>query len=137
MPQSPSSSKDTVHVTHTFRWLENGHILLWLIKDTCWVMVYRPGGVVMIAPTLGMACYILWKTRKVRSEFFHNLAVCFWISANSVWMIGEFFEWDKHTKPVAVGIFLAGLATLLFYYIFFFAKDRKKEKEYTLTMNEV
>ncbi len=51
-------------------------------------------------------------------------------------MIGEFFEWDKHTKPVAVGIFITGLATLLIYYIFFFAKDRKREKEYTLSMNE-
>ncbi len=133
MSQPSSQPQDTIHVTPTYRWLENGHILLWLIKDTCWAMGYRPGGMIMIAPTLSMALYLLWKSRKVRAELFHNIAIVLWISANSVWMTGEFFKWEDTTKPITVAIFLTGLATLFVYYVFFFASDRKREKEYTLT----
>ncbi len=88
-------------------------------------MVWRPGGIFMIFPTLGVAFYILWRSRAVRAEAFHNLAVCLWIMANSVWMVGEFFNIEA--RPIAVGIFLTGLSVLLIYYIFFFKKDRETE----------
>lgn len=84
----------------------------------------------MIVPTLSVAFYILWKSRHIRAELFHNLAVCLWIMANSVWMIGEFFAIEA--RHYAVIIFLIGLALLLFYYIAFFRADRNKGKEYTL-----
>ena len=84
----------------------------------------------MIVPTLGVAFYILWQSRHIRAELFHNLAVCLWIIANSVWMVGEFFL--KETRPYAVAIFLTGLALLIVYYLFFFSKDRRKEKQYVL-----
>jgi len=116
----------TIHVTPSYRWIENGHIFLWLIKDTCWALVYRPGGVIMIVPTLSVAFYIMWKSRNIRAELFHNIAVCLWIMANSVWMIGEFFEIEA--RPYAVMIFLTGLALLFVYYIFFFAKDKREER---------
>jgi hypothetical protein len=125
-----------ISVSPNFRWLENGHILLWLIKDTCWASGFRPGGMLMILPTLAMAVFFLWKTRQVRAELFHNIAICLWIMANSVWMTGEFYKLDEQTKPVTVGLFVTGLILLLVYYGFFFAKDRKKEKEYTLTTKE-
>jgi hypothetical protein len=104
-----------------YRWIENGHIFLWLIKDTCWALVWKPGGIFMIFPTLSVAFYILWKSKHIRAELFHNLAVCLWIMANSVWMIGEFFE--KETRPYAVLIFLTGLALLVVYYAFYFRRD--------------
>ena len=121
-----------IHVSPKYRWIENGHIFLWLIKDTCWAMVWKPGGIFMIFPTLGVAFYILWRSRNIRAELFHNIAVCLWIMANSVWMIGEFFE--KETRPYAVGLFVTGLLLLLVYYVFFFRKDQQKEKEYSLGM---
>lgn len=111
----------------TYRWLENGHILLWLIKDTCWVTVWRPGGMFMIAPTLSMAIYLTWRSRQIRSELFHNIAICLWIAANSVWMTGEFFE--RELRPVAVVLFVIGLVTLLCYYIFLFPADYRKLKQ--------
>ncbi len=106
-----------------YRWIENGHILLWLIKDTFWAMEWKPGGIFMIFPTVSVAIYLLWRSRDSRADFYHNLAVVAWITANSTWMCGEFFK--KELRPVAVGIFLVGVAVLLFYYIFFFNKDRK------------
>lgn len=110
-----------------YRWLENGHIFLWLIKDTCWAMVWKPGGIIMIFPTVAVAFFILWQYRKVRSEVFHNLAVCLWILANSIWMIGEFFE--KETRPYAAGLFLTGLSLLIVYYLLYFRRDNKKVVE--------
>jgi len=70
----------------------------------------------MIAPTLGLAIYITWKNRNDRSELIHNMAVCFWICANSVWMYGEFYENDG-TRPTAVVFFFAGLLSMAYYYI--------------------
>jgi hypothetical protein len=106
-----------------YRWIENGHILLWLIKDTCWAMEWKPGGILMILPTVSVAIYLLWRSRGSRADFYHNLAVVMWILANSTWMCGEFFK--KELRPVAVGIFMVGVVVLLIYYIFFFKKDRK------------
>jgi hypothetical protein len=111
---------------HSYRWLENAHIFLWLIKDTCWAMVWRPGGVIMILPTVSVAVYLTWKSRHWKAELYHNIAVCCWILANSVWMVGEFY--NKETRPYAVGIFVTGLLMLLVYYIFHFRKDRQLEK---------
>ncbi len=107
------------------RGLENAHIILWLIKDTCWAMFYKPGGIFMIFPTISMALYILWRSRNNRSEFFHNLAVCFWIAANSWWMLTEFMKIEHLYKKYAVYLFLMGLATLVVYYGLFYWRDRR------------
>jgi hypothetical protein len=115
-----------------FRWADNIHILFWLLKDMCWAMFWRPGGLFMIAPTLGVAIYILIKSRHDRSDLFHNIAVCIWILANSLWMAGEFFLLEL--RPYAVMLFIAGLSVLLIYYIFFFRTDRRRAKEPPLTI---
>jgi hypothetical protein len=78
-----------------FRRIENLHILLWLLKDACWAMNWRMGGLGMIVPTLTVAVLITWQTRHLRSELMHNLAIDFWILANCTWMVGEFFGWDE------------------------------------------
>jgi hypothetical protein len=95
---------------------ENLHILLWLIKDTCWVQDYKIAGLFMIVPTISVAVWLTWKMRQLREEFIHNLAVCFWLMANSVWMIGEFFFNDT-TRPFALIFFIAGLSTLAIHYV--------------------
>jgi len=91
------------------RKLENVHILLWLLKDTCWIQDWHVAGVSMIVPTVGMAFYITWLSRTETKELLHNLAVCCWIVANSIWMLGEFFLEDS-TRPFALVFFLLGLA---------------------------
>ena len=98
------------------RKIENFHILLWLVKDICWVTLSETMGVIMIVPTISFAIYIAWLSRKDKAELFHNLAVCFWISANSVWMIGEFFYNDSFREEATV-FFVLGLLCIAWYYL--------------------
>jgi hypothetical protein len=105
------------------RWSENLHILLWLIKDVCWAMAWPLGGMLMVVPTVSVAAYILYNSRGYRPDFYHNIAVCMWISANSIWMTGEFF--NKEYRPIAVSFFAVGIAILIYYYIRFYKIDRK------------
>ncbi len=124
MNSLPNEAK-SVKIPASYRWVENAHILLWLIKDTFWAMEFRPGGIAMIAPTLGVAFYILWRSRHSRQDFYHNIAICAWISGNSLWMAGEFFKYDM--RPTAVILFTVGLFALLIYYLFFFRKDMQAD----------
>jgi len=109
------------------RKIENLHIVLWLIKDTCWALVWRPGGLFMIFPTVSVALYLTWKSRGNRSELFHNMAVCMWILANSVWMTGEFL--NREFRGIAVGFFSTGLLLLAFYYLAYYRKDNVRATE--------
>lgn len=123
MPETRNKHRQrTIHVSTTMRLVENAHILLWLIKDFCWAMEWKQGGVFMIFPTVSVAFYLLRKTRKVRAELYHNLAVCFWILANSTWMVGEFI--DNDFRIYAASLFGCGLMVLAVYYAFYFKKDR-------------
>lgn len=70
----------------------------------------------MIVPTIGMAVYLTYVNRMVSSELWHNLAVVFWICANSVWMFGEFYLNDG-TRPWAKVFFLMGLVSILYHYL--------------------
>jgi hypothetical protein len=81
---------------------ENLHIVFWLMKDISWCMLWRVLGMIMIVPTLGAAVFITWRMRHNRTDFAHNLAVVFWISANAWWMIAEFFEFDE--GPLWLGV---------------------------------
>ena len=108
------------------RKFENMHIALWLLKDTCWVLTLKTAGMIMIGPTLGLAMYITWRTRRMRAELYHNLAVCCWIAANSVWMFGEFYR-DDGTRPVAVVFFAAGIGCIGYYYLGLLPKLKRNQ----------
>jgi hypothetical protein len=112
------------------RRFENAHILLWLIKDLCWVSDFHTLGVIMIIPTALVALYLTWVSRSNRSELVHNLAVCLWICANSTWMVGEFF-YDERTKPQAQLFFLSGLTLLAIYYVSVWIQKMREKKEHT------
>lgn len=122
------------------RKFENLHIFLWLLKDTCWVMEIKALGMFMILPTIAVAVMITVKTRKVNTELFHNLAVCCWILANSIWMTGEFFFEDTF-RPYATVFFIIGLLIMSYYYLFLQQKavelhDEKSLKEESISVLE-
>jgi hypothetical protein len=93
------------------------HILFWLIKDMSWCLMSKTIGTIMIAPTIAVALIILARSREHMTSFVHNLAVLFWITANSLWMVGEMYCQDC-TKPYAIWLFSAGMGVLLVYYIY-------------------
>jgi hypothetical protein len=107
-----------------FRKMENLHIVFWLFKDISWCMEFRILGVIMIIPTLAISIWIAVKNRQYVSEICHNLAIVFWISANSFWMISEFFGFDETIllfgltgKESAMIPFCLGVCCLIFYYL--------------------
>ena len=91
---------------------ENLHIVFWLMKDISWCMLWRALGMFMIVPTLGAAIFITWRSRHIRADLAHNLAVVFWITANAWWMIAEFFEFDE--SPFLLGVSGRHLAMIPF-----------------------
>ena len=94
------------------RLIENFHVLLWLIKDMCWAMEFKLLGSIMILPTLFAAIWIL-KITKEQDEFWVNLAVLFWILANSTWMLVEFFQ--TGSKYYCLPFFICGFISFALY----------------------
>ncbi|MBX3254118.1 MAG: hypothetical protein KF862_08265 [Chitinophagaceae bacterium] len=114
-----------------FRRIENLHILLWLLKDVCWALNFRVMGMIMIIPTLTVAVLITWQTRKLTAELLHNLAVVCWITANCLWMTGEFFGWDEGkwgARHLALIPFILGLLVLAYFYLFLVPSKRSRQK---------
>jgi hypothetical protein len=119
------SNESTYSIPARFRKMENTHILFWLLKDVGWCMGWKSLGLLMVIPTLSMAILITWRTRKMQAELAHNLAVAFWISANSYWMVSEFIGFDEvnlwhgiEGKHLAMIPFAAGVLILAYYYLF-------------------
>jgi hypothetical protein len=122
-----------------YRKMENMHIVFWLLKDISWCMVWRELGIAMVVPTLTIAIIIAWRTRKIVAELAHNLAIAFWISANSLWMISEFFHFDTIIlwrdftgKHLALIPFTAGALILLCYYVIQRPKELKLKHPVTM-----
>ena len=136
---APQVSEEVYSIPAAYRKMENTHILFWLLKDIAWCMVWKPLGLLMVLPTLGIALVIAWRTRAYASELAHNLAIVFWIMANSYWMTSEFFGFDTvlvapHVtgKHLALGPFLIGLVILLYYYLV--TKPRENRESQTATL---
>ncbi|WP_202925346.1 hypothetical protein [Mucilaginibacter sp. 14171R-50] len=106
-----------------YRRMENLHIVFWLFKDIGWCLIWKPLGIIMIFPTLIISIVIAYRTKEMMSELCHNLAITFWISANSYWMISEFMKFDALQvydwltyKHLALIPFLMGVLCLVYYY---------------------
>ena len=118
-------NNQTYSIPILYRKMENFHIVFWLLKDISWCMLWKPLGIAMVFPTLIIAIIITIRNRQYMSEVCHNLAIVFWISANSYWMIAEFFEFDTISiyhdityKYLAVIPFSIGILILTWYYLY-------------------
>lgn len=136
MDQSPEM---TYSIPARYRKMENSHIIFWLLKDIGWCMGWKMLGIVMIIPTLVISIIISWRTRHLKSELAHNLAVTFWITANSYWMISEFFGFDEVIvwqgitgKHMAMFPFLVGVLILAWFYLFKKLKQPREKEVATL-----
>lgn len=135
-----TANKDDEYIIPArFRRMENMHIVFWLLKDISWCMIWRELGLAMFIPTLTIAIIIAWRTRSIKAELAHNLAIAFWITANGYWMISEFFGfdevivWDWVTgKHMALIPFIAGALILLYYYTIQRPKEISKKQVVTM-----
>ncbi len=127
------------YIPARFRRIENLHILFWLIKDAFWAINLQVPAMIMIIPTMGVALLICWQTRYIVSEFLHNVAVILWITANTTWMVGEFYGWDENLyhgyglRQFALVPFILGLLVLFYYYVFLARKKSFREKMFQRT----
>ena len=116
-----------------FRRMENLHIAFWLIKDVSWCLIWKELGIAMILPTLSVAIWFTWKNRRIISELCHNLAIVFWITANSYWMISEFYGFDEmrvwrqfEGKHLSLVPFVLGILVLVYYYVFKLPSEKEE-----------
>lgn len=123
--QHTNTSNNTYNIPIKYRKMENLHIVFWLLKDISWCMVWRPLGIAMILPTLAIASVISYRTRHIKSELMHNLAMLAWITANSYWMLSEFLQFDHKIlwasiqyKHIALIPFGCGILILAYYYFY-------------------
>ena len=93
---------------------ESMHIVFWLIKDSCWMLEYKLLGACMIIPTVFLAFYLVIKTYGTR-DFYINMSILFWISANSFWMVMEFFYQNHYKEFAAIPFTLGFVFVALFY----------------------
>ena len=122
-----------------YRRMENLHIVFWIVKDISWCLFWKVLAMLMVLPTLTIALVIAYRTRKIKSELAHNLAVAFWIAANSLWMVSEFFGFDTmpvwlhfEGKHLSLIPFLIGSGILLYYYLVQRRTENKKEQVLTM-----
>lgn len=94
---------------------ENLHVVFWLIKDFAWLADMKWLGMGMAIPTVFLSYWLTVKSRKKRADFFHNMAVSFWITGNSMWMAGEFY-FNDGIRHLVIPVFLAGIALIAYYY---------------------
>ncbi|MBS1647423.1 MAG: hypothetical protein JST67_08800 [Bacteroidetes bacterium] len=106
----------------SIRKIENLHIVLWLLKDTCWLMEWKVPGIIMITPTVSFAFFITYITRKT-DDVYINIAISFWIVANAYWMCCEFFNHVEYKFYAGIP-FAFGLASTAYFY---FLKWKKNE----------
>jgi hypothetical protein len=92
---------------------ENLHVVFWLFKDMCWMLEYKLAGAIMILPTLVMAFYVLYLSKNNYNLVIVNLAIIFWICANSAWMISDFY--NNIPKSISLIFFIGGILTMLVY----------------------
>jgi len=97
---------------------ENLHIPFWLLKDFCWSLELKLAGMVMVLPTFTLALVSVYKTRKDLPIFLPNLAIVFWIIANSIWMADEFY--NLTIRWVCYPAFGLGLLTIFYWLIVYF-----------------
>ena len=124
-------SSEQYSIPLKYRKMENLHIVFWLFKDISWCMVWKPLAILMIIPTFLISIIIAVRTRQFMSEVCHNVAISFWIAANSYWMISEFFNFDTRKlfgeytfKHLAIVPFVIGILMLGYYYIWWRPRHR-------------
>jgi hypothetical protein len=72
----------------------------------------------MIVPTLLLSLYLSWRCRKNMGDFLPNAAVTFWITANSIWMLDEFYSLG--IRLICLLFFGAGTLVITFWLIKYF-----------------
>jgi hypothetical protein len=139
----------------TLAFIESGYIIFWIFKDLFWsfgtgdlntefgsVVVYE-----ILAMCFGFTALCVYLVtayiyRRKTLRFLDSLTTIFWISANFVWMCGEFFIRydnlqfddanpgnDRNTRIASATLFVAGMLTQLYVVIVLYLRYRQKQQQ--------
>jgi hypothetical protein len=145
----------------TLAFIESGYIIFWIFKDLFWsfgtgdlntefgsVIVYE-----ILAMTFGFTALCVYLVtayiyRRKMLRFLDSLTTVFWISANYVWMCGEFFIRynnlqfddadpgnDRNTRIASATLFCAGMLTQVYVVIVLYLRYREKQQGRPQTSN--
>lgn len=109
----------------TWHPLEYAHVFIWLVKDLCWAQGWKMAGSMMVIPAVLVAVVITWLQRRHRFTLVHNLAICAWITSNSLWMLAEFFKMESSLKPLSIIGFVLGILILMMGYAGYLLAGKK------------
>jgi hypothetical protein len=88
------------------------------------MLQWKLAGAIMIIPTMTVAVMITYASIREKSdELWINLAICFWIAANSYWMLCEFTHHET-MKDYAGFPFLIGMICVAYFYIQRFRRNK-------------
>ncbi|MBF6659345.1 hypothetical protein HUE46_04300 [Flavobacterium columnare] len=134
---NPYEPAKEFYISKKLRFIENLHIVFWLIKDMCWCLEFKTLGITMAVPTICISIYFIFKNKADISELYHNMAVFLWIIANTWWMSSEFFKFDENTlilglkgRSLAAFPFGSGILLLLIFYISIYPKQIQTNKNH-------
>ena len=89
----------------TWREYENAHILFWMAKDCAWANNVPAMWIFFTVPTVGMAYDFVWVSlfrKHLLVDHAHYVSILLWVTANSVWAGGEFFDLE-YDYPYSLG----------------------------------
>lgn len=110
------------------RVVENVPLILSLLRDSSWCYAWVWVGTIAVVPIITYQVYTIWKFRKDVHASAQAVVSGFLLSANAIWMFGDFFFGQDHFRSVARWIFTIGLIIGAAYMIFI-VRRRQDEDE--------
>ena len=109
------------------RVVENVPLILNLLKDSSWCYAWVWVGTVAVVPILSYQIYTIWKCRKDVHATIHGAVSGMILSANAIWMFGDFYFGQDHFRNVARWMFSIGMILGLIYLLFSLRKSKEDE----------
>lgn len=143
----------------TLAFIENAYIIFWISKDLFWsfgtgdltqgldsAIIYEIFAMCFGFTALCVYLVTAYIYRRKKLRFLDSLTTIFWISANYVWMCGEFFIRydnlqyddatagnDRNTRIASATLFALGFATQIYVSIVLYWRYRKRQSQGRLT----
>ena len=109
------------------RVVENVPLILNLLKDSSWCYAWVWVGTIAIVPILTYQVYTIWKCRGDVHATIKGMVSGLILSANAIWMFGDFYFGQDHFRNVARWLFSGGLILGLVYLLFSLRKGKEDE----------
>lgn len=109
------------------RVVENVPLILNLLKDSSWCYAWVWVGTIAVVPILSYQIYSIWKCRGDVHATIGGIVSGMILSANAIWMFGDFYFGQDHFRNVARWLFSIGMIFGLIYMLFSLRKGTEDQ----------